>query len=300
MSSKSGTVPSGRRRQSARSAAAPSARAAASGKANDGTVRRALAPAQALGHARLAEEARDDRDVPAASAATAAIASATSSARVTSGGVKITSRASTSGSSRSTRSVRSKSPARRAGDEVDRIAHRRVVGDEAPQLFLGRVARAPGLSSPAPTHASAARIPGPPAFDTIATASAPGKRLVREHHRRREQVFERVDADHAGLAEECVDCDVGRRERRGVRRRGATAGERSPALHRDDRLRPRNAARETRELARVPERLEVQEDHVGARILLPVLQEVVAAHVGLVPDRDELRDPEAERRPPAP
>ncbi len=46
------------------------------------------------------------------------------------------------------------------------------------------------------------------------------------------------------------------------------------------------------ELARVPERLEVQEDHVGVGVVLPVLEEVVAAHIGLVANRHERRDAE--------
>ena len=71
------------------------------------------------------------------------------------------------------------------------------------------------------------------------------------------------------------------------------------ALHRDDRLATRDAPGEPGELARVPERLEVEEDHVGVRVVLPVLQQVVAAHVGLVADRDELRDADPELAGPA-
>ena len=100
------------------------------------------------------------------------------------------------------------------------------------------------------------------------------------------------------LAEQCVDGDVGRGERRGVRRRGATPCTGSAALHRDDRLDLRDATREPGELARVPERFEIQEDDIGAGVLLPVLQQVVAAHVGLVADGHELREAETERAGP--
>ena len=48
------------------------------------------------------------------------------------------------------------------------------------------------------------------------------------------------------------------------------------------------------ELARVPERLEVEEDHARVRIVLPVLQQIVAADVRLVADRDELGDADPE------
>ena len=52
-------------------------------------------------------------------------------------------------------------------------------------------------------------------------------------------------------------------------------------------------------LPRVPERLEVEEDHLGLRVVGPVLQEIVAADVGLVADRDELGDADAEVAGPA-
>ena len=48
-----------------------------------------------------------------------------------------------------------------------------------------------------------------------------GEGLVRQHLRRVEQLLERVDTDDARLAEEGVDGDVGRGERRRVRRGGA-------------------------------------------------------------------------------
>ena len=53
-----------------------------------------------------------------------------------------------------------------------------------------------------------------------------------------------------------------------------------------------------RELARVPERLEVEQDHVGRVVVLPVLEQVVRRDVGLVADRDERREAEPARRPP--
>ena len=91
-------------------------------------------------------------------------------------------------------------------------------------------------------------------------AASGRERLVREHLRGVEQLLERVDADHAGLAEQRVDRDIGRRERGRVRRRGAAAGLGAAALHRDDRLASRDAPGQPGELARVPERLEVEQD----------------------------------------
>ncbi len=121
-----------------------------------------------------------------------------------------------------------------------------------------------------------------------------GEGLVRQHLRGVEQLLERVDTDDARLSEEGVDGDVGRGERRRVRRGGARTGLRTSALDRDDGLAPRDPTREPGELARVPERLEVEEDHARVRIVLPVLQQIVAADVRLVADRDELGDADPE------
>ena len=78
--------------------------------------------------------------------------------------------------------------------------------------------------------------------------------------------------------------------------RGAGSRARTAGLHRDDGLSPRDAARDAGEVARVAEALEVEQDHVGARILRPVLEEVVGRDVGLVPDGDEGRDAEVQAR----
>ena len=65
------------------------------------------------------------------------------------------------------------------------------------------------------------------------------------------------------------------------------AGPRAAALHREHGLLTRQAARDARELARVAERLDVEQDEVGARVVLPPLEQVVRRDVGLVADRDE-------------
>ena len=79
-------------------------------------------------------------------------------------------------------------------------------------------------------------------------------------------------ADDAGLAEERVDDRVrSRRARRCARTRRARRPRERPGLDRDDRLAPRDAARDPREVARISEALEVEQDHVGPRVLGPVL-----------------------------
>ncbi len=61
-----------------------------------------------------------------------------------------------------------------------------------------------------------------------------------------------------------------------------------------DRLLAGDTPGDAREEARRPEALQVQQDHVGPRILRPVLQQVVARDVGLVADGDEGRDAEVQ------
>ncbi len=77
-----------------------------------------------------------------------------------------------------------------------------------------------------------------------------------------------------------------------MRRAAARTGRGAATLHRHDRLAAGDTAGQPGELARVPERFEVQQDHVGVGVLVPVLDEVVAAHVGLVAHRHERRDAE--------
>jgi hypothetical protein len=99
-----------------------------------------------------------------------------------------------------------------------------------------------------------------------------------------EELLERVDPDHTGMVEQGIDRSVGASERGGVRRRRPDPGTGPPALDRDDGFGAGDAPGEPSELAGVPEGLEVQEDDVGIRIVLPILQQVVPADVGLVPE----------------
>ena len=244
----------------------PSACAAASGNANDGMVRRAVVAAQLVGHAGRARGSTRRSACRRRVGGADAIARATSSARVTSGGTKIASTASIVDRRRARRAARARSrPRSRAATRSIGLRTDASRATNCAQRVLRRRATSSGTSSPAPAHASAARMPGPARVADDRDPPAGRERLVREHLRGVEQLLERVDADHAGLAEQRVDRDVGRRERGGVRRRGPAPGGGAAALHRDDRLRARDAPGEPRELARVPERLEVEEDHVGAR-----------------------------------
>ena len=69
------------------------------------------------------------------------------------------------------------------------------------------------------------------------------------------------------------------------------AGGRATALDGEHGLGPSDPAGDPGELARIAERLEVQQHQPGAFILLPVGEQVVGGDVGLVADRHERRQP---------
>ncbi len=122
--------------------------------------------------------------------------------------------------------------------------------------------------------------------------AAARQRLVRRQLGDVEHVLEGVHLDHAGLPEHRVD---GLRWRGdladGVAHRDALGG--AAGADRDDRLAQRDPAGDPRELARVADRLEVHHHDLGRLVLLPVLQQVVAGHVGAVAGADERRQAEA-------
>ena len=120
-------------------------------------------------------------------------------------------------------------------------------------------------------------------------------RLPREQRRHIEQLRDGIGADHTRLMEQRIDKGIGRGDRAGVRRRGAGTDRGASGLERDDGLGPAEAAGNAAELCRVAEALEVQQDHRRLRIRFPVLEQIVAGHVGLVADRREARNAEIER-----
>ena len=91
----------------------------------------------------------------------------------------------------------------------------------------------------------------------------------------------RADPDHTGLLVERRGGGV-RRCRRPGRRRSACGG--------------RQPSGDAGELPRVAEALRVEEDDRRLRVVLPVLQQVVAADVGPVAERDEAGQADAEPR----
>ena len=144
-----------------------------------------------------------------------------------------------------------------------------------------------GSSSPTASQASAHRIPRPPAFVRTATRRPRGIGCVESSVATSMSSSRRARADDARLMKECIDCRLGAGKRRGVRARRAGAGTRGSALDRKDGLRSRDTAGERPEASRISEGLEIEQDHLRRRVVLPPLEQVVRGDVGLVPDRDE-------------
>ena len=182
----------------------------------------------------------------------------------------------------------------RAAEHVDRVAEARLGREERRELLAGLCGQVGELQ---PDRLADVRAEDPQAscVGQQADPSTPRLGLAREQRGDVDELLERCRADDAGLVEERVDRRLGACERRRVRAGGALAGGGRPALQGQDRLAARDAAREPAEAARVAERLEVEEHDARGRIVLPPLEQVVRRDVGLVPDRDERRQPEAPR-----
>ena len=134
--------------------------------------------------------------------------------------MKITTRASTPGS-RPRMPIASRYCAGVRGcHHVDRVGDARLRGQQRTERRAGCLRSAAAISSPSAAQASAQRIPGPPALVTMPTRRPGGSGWVASSSGDVEHLLERVGADHAGLAEQCVDGHVRRGEQRaGVRRR---------------------------------------------------------------------------------
>ena len=176
--------PAGRRRQSARSATVRVACAAVSGNANDGMVRRSPSPRERRRVRPSAQEARHERLAVPASARPDDRAATSVGARRRAAGRRWQAPRRSASSASAIRSAASNSLRGRARDQVDRVAHR-CAGDGELRSASCVVASSSGTSRPAPAHASAARIPGPPALRDDGDPPARRQRLMRQHHRGR-------------------------------------------------------------------------------------------------------------------
>ena len=181
----------------------------------------------------------------------------------------------------------------RADEDGDDGVHRRVSGDNPDRLLVvlgarrrdhvhrigdGGVGREPLREpiagrlgqrlDPQPAGSAGVRAddPRPAGVGDDGDPVAGRERLVGQQRGHVEELAHRVGADDAGVSEHRVDGRVaGGEQRPRVRGRGALARRRAPRLHRHDGLVPGNVPGEAAELARVAERLEVEQDDVGRR-----------------------------------
>ena len=103
-----------------------------------------------------------------------------------------------------------------------------------------------------------------------------------------------LGADHPALREQRLDRAVRARERAGVRHGRARAGGRAARLHREDRLLLRHAPGDLHEPLRVAEALEVHEDDVRPRVVLPHSSRSFPDTSALLPSETNIDRPEAE------
>ena len=184
---------------------------------------------------------------------------------------------------------------RRRRDHVHGIRERRLAGGRNVASSARTSSRNGTTSRPRDSHASAHMIPGPPAFVTIATRLPDGMGwlAISEATSNSSPSVSVRTTPACSKSESTVTSDAAE-QRAGVRGGSACARRRTAALDREDRLRARDPAGDPAELARVSERLQIQQHQVGALVGLPVLDQVVAGDVRLVADRHERRQPEVE------
>ena len=219
------------------------------------------------------------------------IAAPTSPASTAAAGTKSAITASIPGSARTSGSARSK---------LSAVAEPSMSTGFATDASVGRnAARAARVSLAGRRQLEPRRLAGVGAEDPEPAGvrqhrDAPPLRdgLAREQRGDLEQTRERVGADHARLAEDGVDGGIRAGQGGRVRAGRLLPGAGAAALHREHGLLTREPAGDACELARVAERLEVEQDEIGARVVLPPLEQVVGGDVGLVADRDEGRQAE--------
>ena len=178
--------------------------------------------------------------------------------------------------------------------EVDRVGGRRGGDEDLGKRALGRLRqfRDGELAALARVGGEDKRATGVP---DQRDATPRGQRRGEQDGRDVEEFLEPVDLDDACAFQQGGNGNF--RGRRGGRvRAGSPGARRCPArLQRHDGLRRADPPGDAGELARVAQRLQVERDHRGPVVVLEKAQQVVRAHVQLVPDRDEGRQAQASR-----
>ena len=225
----------------------------------------------------------------------APICASTSSESVTAGSVKMVSTASTSGAARMTRNARPMSSGVMPAPRSIGLRHDAAVGT-AFRTRLSVCGDSDTTCRPQPWAASAARMPGPPELP-MTTTRRPGGSGWSHRIRAASSICSMVSTRSTPACSNIASTTTSEAAAAAVCDSPARwpAADR-PGLDRDDRLARGDRPRDTGELAGVAERLQIQRHHPGAVVVLPGEQQVVAADVGLVAHRDELRDAQAPTR----
>ncbi len=158
------------------------------------------------------------------------------------------------------------------GPERDAVLLRPGVVRKAQRVRHGPV----GEDKPCARTGLGGQPPGAARVADHGNLAARGDRLPGQYPCDVEQLVECVDPEHPDLAQERLH-------------------QRFPsAADGHDRLASRHAPSDPGERPRVPERLEMEKHNAGALVALPVAEEVVAAEVGLVAQRHERGQAQAE------
>ena len=187
--------------------------------------------------------------------------------------------------------------ARRVADDVDRVA---VAPGRRQHAVEPRDGRRRKLGKPAAfgdqpvgrEHGDAAAI-GQDGEPVALEMLGMGERLDRI-----EQLDRVPDAQQAGAAEHRVIDRVVSRQRAGVRVRGLRAFRHPARLDHDDRLGARRDARRRQELARIRDRLDVEQDGPHLRLQRQVVEHVAEIDIRHVAERHHVGKADAARRRP--
>ena len=149
-------------------------------------------------------------------------------------------------------------------EQVDGIRGARLCGQDRREC-LSRLVGEIGKCKPGRCAGVGAQDPEPARVRYHGDASAARQRLARKQRCRVDELLERSRPDYARLPEQRIGSGVGTGERGRVGARGMGAGRGRSRLEHDDRLATGHTPGDPSELARVAERLEVEQDHGPSR-----------------------------------
>ncbi len=97
-----------------------------------------------------------------------------------------------------------------------------------------------------------------------------------------EQLIDRVRAQHTKLLEDGIGCHILIRQRSRMRRCGPCSCKRAAGFDRKQRFFLCKTFGNLSEPSRIPKIFQIQEHHIGIRIVLPVFQQIIRGEIGFV------------------